>query len=132
MARGIDLGFEGAHSQAHVRANRILLEELLGNLIDNAIRYTPDGGEATVRVELNAGTAVLRVEDNGPGIPEDERASVLERFHRGSAALQRSGSGLGLAIVREIAATHDADVRLEVGEAGCGTRVSVAFPLAQA
>jgi len=130
LARGIDLGFEGAHSQAHVRANRILLEELLGNLIDNAIRYTPPGGEATVRVQLNAGTAVLKVEDNGPGIPEDERAGVLERFHRGSAALQSAGSGLGLAIVREIAATHDADVRLEVGDAGRGTRVSVAFPLA--
>jgi two-component system sensor histidine kinase TctE len=130
LARGIDLGFEGAHSQAHVRANRILLEELLGNLIDNAIRYTPSGGEATVRVELDAGAAVLKVEDNGPGIPQDERANVLERFHRGSAALQSPGSGLGLAIVREIAATHDAEVRLEVGGGGRGTRVSVVFPLA--
>jgi two-component system sensor histidine kinase TctE len=128
LARGIDLGFEGSRAPAKIQADRLLIEELLGNLIDNAVRYTPSGGEATVRVDLTGTGPVLKVEDNGAGIPEDERAKVLERFHRGSTTLQSSGSGLGLAIVREIAVTHGADVRLDAGSQGRGTRVSVAFP----
>lgn len=128
LARGIDLGFEGSGAPAEVQADRVLLEELLGNLIDNALRYTANGGEATVRVGLTPMGTVLKVEDNGAGIPEDERTKVLERFHRGSAASQSSGSGLGLAIVREIAVTHGADVLLEAGSEGRGTRVTVAFP----
>ncbi len=128
LARGIDLGFEGSSASANVLGDRLLLEELLGNLIDNAVRYTPSGGEATVRVELTPTGTVLKVEDNGAGIPEDERKKVLERFHRGSTGLQTAGSGLGLAIVREIAVTHGADMRLEAGSEGRGTRVSVAFP----
>jgi len=129
LAHAIDLGFEGSSAPAEVRGHRLLLEELLGNLIDNAVRYTPRGGEATVSVELTAaGTALLKVEDDGAGIPEDERSKVLERFHRGSASSQTPGSGLGLAIVREIAVNHGADVRLDAGSKGRGTCVTVAFP----
>lgn len=127
LTRGIDLGFEGCEAPVRLLGDRLLLEELLGNLIDNAIRYTPAGGEATVRVE-HGSAAVLSVEDNGPGIPEDERPQMLERFQRGRAAGQTEGSGLGLAIVREIASTHGADVSLEAGRDGCGTRVRVIFP----
>jgi two-component system sensor histidine kinase TctE len=105
-----------------------LLEEMLGNLIDNAIRYTPPGGEATVRVVRGANAAIVEVEDNGPGIPESERAQVMERFQRGSNTAQTPGSGLGLAIVREIAVTHGAEVRLEAGHDGKGTRARVVLP----
>jgi two-component system sensor histidine kinase TctE len=128
LARGIDLGFESNGAQAKALGDRLLLEELLGNLLDNAVRYTPSKGEVTVRVQRSGRGIELSVEDNGPGIPEDERDKVLERFKRGSTGLQTSGSGLGLAIVREIAVTHGAEIRLEAGKHGRGTRVSVAFP----
>ena len=101
---------------------------MLGNLIDNAIRYVPPGGVATVHVAREPGAVVLIVEDNGPGIPEDERGHVLERFQRGSTAGPRTGSGLGLSIVREIADTHRASLRLESGDNGKGMRIRVAFP----
>ena len=127
LARGIDLGFEGSGAPAKVLGDRLLLEELLSNLIDNVVRYTPSSGEATVRVQRASIGTVLSVEDNGPGIPEDERSKVLERFQRGSTASQTAGSGLGLAIVREIAVTHGAEVRLEAGSDGRGTRVTVTF-----
>lgn len=128
LARGIDLGFEGSANSAKILGDRLLLEELLGNLLDNAVRYTPSRGEATVRVQRASTGAVLSVEDNGPGIPEDERGQVVERFRRGSTALQTTGSGLGLAIVREIAVTHGAEMRVDSGTNGRGTRVSVFFP----
>ena len=127
LVRGIDLGFEASPTPLRLLGDRLLLEELLGNLIDNAVRYTPTGGEATVRVE-NGLAAVLSVEDNGPGIPEAERPQMLERFQRGHNAGQSEGSGLGLAIVREIACTHGAEVSLEGGRDGRGTRVRVTFP----
>jgi two-component system sensor histidine kinase TctE len=111
-----------------VIGDRLLLEELLGNLIDNAIRYVGHDGEATVRVDQAFGNTVLKVEDNGPGIPEGERAQVLERFQRGTTTAQIPGSGLGLSIVREIAVTHGAELRLETGQGGRGVRVSVTFP----
>jgi two-component system sensor histidine kinase TctE len=85
-----------------------MLRELLSNLIDNALRYTPQGGSVTVRVRDEA-APVVEVEDTGPGIPPAERLHVFERFYRilGSSA---EGSGLGLAIVREIAQQHGAEV----------------------
>jgi len=101
---------------------------MLGNLLDNAIRYTQRGGHVTVRVATaETRGVVLSVEDNGPGIPPDEREHVFERFHRvlGTGA---EGCGLGLAIVREIAQGHNADVRLAAGADGAGTLVSIAFP----
>ena len=128
LGRGVDLGFDAVSAPAQVMGDRLLLEEMLGNLIDNAIRYTPSGGEATVRVVRGANAAIVEVEDNGPGIPESERAQVMERFQRGSNTAQTPGSGLGLAIVREIAATHGAEVRLEAGHDGKGTRASVVLP----
>jgi signal transduction histidine kinase len=128
LARGIDLGFEGSDSAAKILGDRLLLEELLSNLLDNAVRYTPSKGEVTVRVECASTRIVLSVEDNGPGIPEHERGRVVERFHRGSTALQTTGSGLGLAIVHEIADTHGAEMRIDSGANGRGTRVSVSFP----
>jgi len=129
LQAGLDLGYEGRPDQVRVLGDRLLIEELLGNLIDNAIRYVASGGVATVRVTRESDAAVLTVEDNGPGIPEEERPHVLERFQRGSTAGSRAGSGLGLSIVREIAETHHASLRLESADNGNGIRIRVAFPV---
>ena len=126
LDRGIDLGFEESAAPAPVEGDALLLRELLGNLVDNAIRYTPAGGQVTVRV-ASAGSAVqLEVEDNGPGIPADERERVFERFHR-VLGTNTEGCGLGLAIVREIALSHGATVHLDAGADGRGARVRIEF-----
>ena len=107
----IDLGYEAPAAQVDIAGNPTMLREMLSNLIDNALRYTPAGGSVTVRVRLDDSgeRALLEVEDTGPGIAPAERARVFERFYRilGSSA---DGSGLGLAIVREIAQQHNAEV----------------------
>jgi two-component system sensor histidine kinase TctE len=110
FAQQIDLGFEAPPQPLAITGNPTMLRELLSNLIDNALRYTPAGGSVTVRVrsdELEHG--YLEVEDTGPGIAQGERERVFERFYRilGNTA---EGSGLGLAIVREIAQQHGAEV----------------------
>jgi two-component system sensor histidine kinase TctE len=109
FAHRIDLGLEAHDEQVAVAGNALMLRELLSNLIDNALRYTPAGGSVTVRVRRDGGQALLEVEDTGPGIAPAERPRVFERFYRilGSSA---PGSGLGLAIVREIAQQHGADI----------------------
>ncbi|QGZ43088.1 HAMP domain-containing protein [Pseudoduganella flava] len=111
----IDLGYEAPEAPVLIEGNPLMLRELLSNLIDNALRYTPHGGSVTVRVRSAAvadgDCAVLEIEDTGPGIPPAERVHVFERFYRilGSSA---EGSGLGLAIVREIAQQHGADIEI--------------------
>lgn len=100
LQRGIDLGLEG-EIPVFVEGDGLMLREMIVNLVDNALRYTPAGGAVTVKVDRQADKAVLTVEDNGPGIPEEERAHVFERFYR-IIGTQAEGSGLGLAIVREV------------------------------
>ena len=112
FAHDIDLGYEPHDEAVVIAGNAMMLRELLSNLIDNALRYTPAGGSVTVRVRGGGSSgehALLEVEDTGPGIAPAERAHVFERFYRilGNSA---SGSGLGLAIVREIAGQHNAEV----------------------
>jgi two-component system sensor histidine kinase TctE len=107
----IDLGYEDPDGPVEILGDGMMLRELLSNLIDNALRYTPPGGSVTVRVRSDAGQALLEVEDTGPGIAPGERPRVFERFYRilGSSA---PGSGLGLAIVREIARQHGAEIEI--------------------
>jgi two-component system sensor histidine kinase TctE len=113
FANNIDLGIEQTDESIQIFGNPLMLRELLSNLIDNAIRYTPKGHSVTVRTSLNneQALAVLEVEDNGPGIPASERGHIFERFYRilGSNV---QGSGLGLSIVREIAQQHDARIEI--------------------
>ena len=100
-----------------VTANRGGLRELLEALLDNAVRYTPRGGRAGVAADaMPGGRCLLRVWHTGPGIPEDERSKVLERFYRGTSgtASGQPGSGLGLSVVKAIADAHGARVRLGV------------------
>ena len=129
IARGIDLGFEGDAGPTPVQGDDLMLREMLGNLIDNAIRYTPQGGHVTVRLAQSQDSVQIGVEDDGPGIPESERDAVLERFHRvlGTGV---EGCGLGLAIVREIAQRHGGNIRMLAGPGNCGTLAQVTLPAA--
>ncbi|MFA7280747.1 MAG: ATP-binding protein [Sterolibacterium sp.] len=112
---------------AAVRGNATMLQILLRNLIDNAIRYTPRGGHVRVRLSATASSVELRVSDSGPGIPAAERDAVFQRFHRGAAGQDQVGSGLGLSIVQRIAELHGARIALNDAEGGCGLEVSVTF-----
>jgi len=126
-----DLGFEGTETALIIPGNDILLAELLNNLIDNALRYTPSGSHVTVRVRHTSTHAILDVEDSGPGIPIEERERVFDRFYR-VLGTRAEGSGLGLAIVREIAQKHHAQVQILEGTAHSdlpGTCIRVLFPL---
>jgi len=111
IERQIDLGVDVANDGVRIVGAPLMLREMLGNLIDNALRYTPAGGSVTVRALSDGSDALLEVEDTGPGLPEAERERVFDRFYRvlGTSA---EGSGLGLAIVREIAEQHDASVSI--------------------
>jgi two-component system sensor histidine kinase TctE len=125
LSRGIDLGYAGIDKPVFVQGDALLLKELLNNLIDNAIRYGCDEGTATVRLTVTP-TVAIEVEDDGRGIPEQERERVFERFYRVSGS-SNNGCGLGLAIVRQIAQAHGASVHLSGSMEGQGTLVRVAF-----
>ncbi|WP_213877232.1 sensor histidine kinase [Pseudomonas sp. dw_358] len=116
--RGVALALE-AEQPVWLRGDPTLLYELLSNLVDNALAHTPSGGSVILRVSW---PAVLEVEDDGPGIPTEERERVFERFYRCGT----QGTGLGLAIVGEICRAHRAQVSLHEGGKG-GLRVRVAF-----
>jgi two-component system sensor histidine kinase TctE len=121
----IDLGAEA--ESVRVAGSDWLLRELLANLLDNALAYTPAGGHVTLRCGRDGSGAFLEVEDDGPGIPQAERARVLERFYRARGS-PGNGCGLGLAIVDEIARLHGADLAITEGAGGHGTRVRLRFP----
>ena len=125
LQAGIDLGADLAG--ARIPGDASLLEDLLDNLVDNALKYTPAGGRVTVVVGRDGERAFAAVEDTGPGIPEAERQRVRQRYYRVPNS-PGHGSGLGLAIVEEVAKLHDAELRIEAGARGVGTRVSVLFP----
>ena len=133
MRRKIDLGFE-AEGAVSVLGNAFLLREMINNLLDNALRYSQDGGQVTARVLAQGDFALLEIEDSGIGISEEDAYKVFERFYRveGTGV---DGSGLGLAIVREIAELHHAAATLRPrprDERGCRVQGSVArviFPV---
>ncbi len=120
----IDLGFESAHATALVHAVPHLLHEMLANLVDNALRYTPAGGAVTVRVLADLRAVTVQVQDDGPGIALADRARVFERFVRLHND-QSDGCGLGLSIVQEIAKSLKASIWLEDPAEGSGLVVSV-------
>jgi two-component system sensor histidine kinase TctE len=128
LTRGIDLGFEAAAGPLAIRGDAARLRELLDNLLDNAVRYSREGGRITVRVR-SAPAPAVEVSDDGPGIPPAERERVFERFHRLLGSTQE-GSGLGLAIAQEIARLHGGEITLREDADGVGSTFSAAFPQA--
>ena len=128
LQKNIDLGFEATDATFAMPGNGFLLVEMLNNVIDNALRYTPDNGRVTVRVMRGTERLLIEVEDNGKGIPEDQRERVFERFYRVLGSNQ-TGCGLGLAIVREIALRHGGEVAIQKGAGGLGTLVTLGFPI---
>ena len=127
QARGIDVGVSHADAGAVVNGQPEALRMLLRNLIDNAVKYTPEQGRVDVGIAMNGSAVELSVDDSGPGLPEEERARVLDRFYR-SGEPQAPGSGLGLAIVKSIADLHGAIVVLAASPSLGGLRVLVRFP----
>jgi two-component system sensor histidine kinase TctE len=130
LAKRIDLGFEGAPGPAMVEGSRLLLHELLNNLVDNAVRYTPPGGRVTARVAVDNSTrevVTVEIEDNGVGIGESDRELIFERFYR-AGGNEATGTGLGLPIVRSIAAQHRASVQVRPNPAERGSVFTVIFP----
>ena len=138
LDKGIDLGYEGAEPNASgvwMEGNATLLKELVRNLVDNAINYTPSDPEkpgmvtARVLADKFGRVVMVQVEDSGPGVPEAERELVFQPFYR-ALGTEADGSGLGLPIVREIARQHGGEVRLEEARPGAahpGARFSVQF-----
>ena len=124
--KGIDLGFEGAERQIMINGDAVRLTELINNLLDNAIRYSRDGGSVTIRIPPQ-GKPRISVSDDGPSIPVAERQRVFERFHR-LLGSHTDGSGLGLAIVQEIATLHGAEITLEDDSDGVGNAFTITFP----
>ena len=136
MEKRIDLGYEGLpvnDASAVVQANPTLMKEMIRNLVDNALNYTPSSAEnpgiVTVRVTSDgiAKAVFLQVEDTGPGIPEAERELVMQPFYR-VLGTNTDGSGLGLAIVQEIAQKHQAELTVEDAQPG-STPVGALFTL---
>ncbi|MQR00816.1 sensor histidine kinase [Glaciimonas soli] len=136
VKKQIDLSFD-ATDQLIINGNALLLHELISNLLDNAIHYTPAGGRITLRVRLDSVTqqAVLEVEDSGIGIAEEDRERVFSSFYRAPSAQQQnpSGAGLGLSIARDIAAAHGAQITLsavhDCKDQTPGLKVTLSFPL---
>ena len=135
MDKRIDLGFEGPDpgvAQPQLLGQPLLVREMIRNLVDNALQYTPAGGTVTVRVLFDpyGQVVVLQVEDTGPGIAEAERERIFQPFYRVLGS-EVDGSGLGLAIVREIVQSHGAEVQVEDAggrpPGGPGVRFSVRF-----
>jgi two-component system OmpR family sensor kinase len=110
-AKRIDIGVEGLQD-AQVWVSELDMIAIVKNLVDNAIRYTPEGGRVDLSVGMAEGRAVLRIEDNGPGIPFAERDRVFDPFYR-TPGSERIGSGLGLSIVQAIASRIGAEIRLD-------------------
>lgn len=126
LEAGQDLGFELA--PAPVAGHALLLRELVGNLVHNAIQHAGRGARVTVRTRRDGTQALIEVEDDGPGLAPDDLARAWDRFHRGRGAAG-SGTGLGLAIVRDIARVHRGQATIRPGAGGRGLVVAVTLPL---
>jgi signal transduction histidine kinase len=131
-AAGVAVSVDAAEDAPPVVGNPYEIEELIGNLVSNAMKYTPRGGQITAAVEQRDDEVVVRVADTGIGIPADEMPRLFQEFHRCANARRSDivGTGLGMVIVKTIADRHHAVLRVE-SEEGKGTTVEVAFPLGE-
>jgi two-component system sensor histidine kinase QseC len=127
LEKNIDVALINRKQVVIIEGNAIALGILIRNLVDNAIRYTPDNVKVIIYITTTRNHVNLRVTDNGPGIPNELRSRVFERFFR-ILGNQSTGSGLGMAIVQQIAMLHKAKVKLETPKNGKGLEVKVIFP----
>lgn len=124
--RGIDLGVE--REPVRMTGDPTLLQELIANLMDNALKYCDQGGKVSLHCAYEGEQVRIEVVDDGPGIPREVREQVFERFYR-HAGTRASGSGLGLSIAREIVRGHGGSITIDDGPDGRGTRVRVLLPI---
>jgi len=125
IERDKDLGFEAAPSKSSFSGSEVQIREMLSNLVDNALKY--GGDEISVRVQKIGEQTALEIEDNGKGIPLDQRGQVFERFVRLDERAGE-GCGLGMDIVREIVEGHNGKIELLDGKGGSGLLVRILFP----
>jgi two-component system sensor histidine kinase TctE len=130
LAKSMDLSFESAFDELPVWGNAIFANEMIANLLDNAIRYGGPGIRIVARIMDEPG--VLEIEDDGPGIPMAHRERVFERFYRMPVNLDRDGSGLGLSIVQALSRRMGARVSLETPASGRGLKAVIRFRIATA
>ena len=123
----VDVRFVCDEPSLRLKGDPKALRELIINLVDNALRYTPDGGRVEVRVSAQGQEAAVCVSDTGPGISPEDKELVFEPFYRSESAKKKPGTGLGLAIVKRIAEAHGGRVRVE-SEPGRGTTFTVHLP----
>jgi signal transduction histidine kinase len=130
--KGIYLGVDIPQEPLVVDGDATRLRQVLGNLVGNAMRYTPDGGAVTLRAHQGARRVWISVSDTGPGIPAEDLPRIFDRFYRGDAARDRAtgGSGLGLAIAKALVVAHDGTIEVE-SEPGAGTAITIGLPRAQ-
>jgi signal transduction histidine kinase len=127
--KGVSLRLASEVRTVAMRGDRSLLFEVTGNLVDNALKFTPPGGLITARSFANAGMIGIEVTDTGPGIPQDEREAVLRRFYRTEASRHTPGSGLGLALVAAVARLHGMTLTITDAMPGCRITVGCENPL---
>ena len=129
----ISLGMEIAKDLPHaIEADQVLLQQAIYNLVENALKYTPEGGEVTIHLQTDGSALIFAVQDSGIGIPESDLPRLFEKFYRGTnrEALAKRGTGLGLAIVKSIAERHGGKVWAE-SELGKGSTFYLQVPIAQ-
>ena len=129
IRKDVELKYENSDRPALIECEQDGIRHLVANLVENALMYTPHGGEVVVRVRQEGGV-VLSVSDTGPGIPPEERERVFERFYR-VVGTSGNGSGLGLSIVKEVANAHKATVSIEAPSSSFGTIIVVRFPISE-
>ena len=131
--KNISMGVEIPKDLPHaIEADQALLHQALYNLVENALKYTPDGGTVTIGMQCAASTLTFAIQDSGIGIPKSDLSRLFEKFYRGTnrEALAKRGTGLGLAIVKSIAERHGGKVWVE-SEVGQGSTFYLLIPLAQ-
>lgn len=127
-ARNIELTVHVEAEHAPVLGDLSMLQRVVSNLLDNAIKFTPEKGHVRVRISRNRKTAVFEVEDTGPGIPPEDTARIFERFYRGDASRTTPGNGLGLSYVQSVVRAHGGEIRID-STVGAGTTMRVHLPL---
>jgi two-component system sensor histidine kinase BaeS len=129
MSKGVTLGYRSVTEAPDIQADPDRLSQVLSNLLDNALRHTPEGGNVTVAVETRPGEVLLQVADDGSGIPADQLEAIFERFHRvdtGRLGAAGAGSGLGLTIARAIVHAHGGN--LAATSTGRGAVFTITLP----